>query len=211
MIDFPFIISKRKAVKVAAFSLANALDRVLLKHPNKLITITYAKNVAKHLKSMDLVSAHKEAKTKSKAEKNVQYFVVLESDEFIIKRFDEVKDKDDVYSIWRNGAKVDSPKEVNVDAPITTPVEVKLKSNKMETKTKEKKPAAKKMAKKVAPKKAAKKAEVKKVKNGETKIPRGNNMFLTEAEWKKVDAILTKEDVSFSAWSRNLVLSKIKG
>lgn len=41
-------------------------------------------------------------------------------------------------------------------------------------------------------------------------IARGNNMFLTEADWKKVDAILNKEETSFSAWSRSLVLAKIK-
>jgi len=41
-------------------------------------------------------------------------------------------------------------------------------------------------------------------------VPRGNNMYLTEAEWKKVDTLLAKEGVSFSAWSRGLVQAKIK-
>lgn len=44
----------------------------------------------------------------------------------------------------------------------------------------------------------------------ETKIPRGNNMFLTQAEWNKVDAILKKDGKTFSGWSRELVQSKIK-
>ena len=66
MIRFPFVIAKRRSVTIEASSLPNALDRILAKHPNKFIKTTYAKNVAKHLKTMDLINAHKIAKEKSK-------------------------------------------------------------------------------------------------------------------------------------------------
>lgn len=57
---------------------------------------------------------------------------------------------------------------------------------------------------------AAKKAN-KPTKNGkqESKLTRGNNMALTKEQWAKVDARLKKEDISFSAFSRNLVLKAI--
>jgi hypothetical protein len=74
---------------------------------------------------------------------------------------------------------------------------------KMSTK-KETKPAKK--AKKSAPAKKA--APVKKEAKVKT-LPRGNNMFLTEAQWKKVDAKLAKDEISFSAFSRGLVLKSI--
>lgn len=38
---------------------------------------------------------------------------------------------------------------------------------------------------------------------------RGNNMTLTKAQWAKVDARLKKDDLSFSAFSRGLVLKAI--
>lgn len=55
----------------------------------------------------------------------------------------------------------------------------------------------------------AKKSEKSKVEKGD-KTPRGNNMYLTAAEWSKVDALLAKKDMSFSAWSRGLVQAAIK-
>ena len=161
---FPFVISKRKSVVVSAPSLPNALDRILLRHPNKFIKTTYARNVAKHLKTMDLVSAHKEVKLISKKDKKVQYFVILEDSEFVVKKFDAVKPKDEVYSVWRGGVKIDEPKneQAEIVEEVIEPVETKNKSEKvnstkMETKTKKAKPA-KKAAKKVATKKVAKKS-----------------------------------------------------
>lgn len=58
----------------------------------------------------------------------------------------------------------------------------------------------------------AKKAKIKSNKSKapkEAKLTRGNNMSLTKEQWAKVDAKLKKEDVSFSAFSRNLVLKSI--
>jgi len=72
----------------------------------------------------------------------------------------------------------------------------------MKTKTKSTKAAPKKLAK------AAKSTTP--AKGGEVKLPRGNNMHLTAGEWAKVDALLAKKDVSFSAWSRGLVQAAIK-
>lgn len=191
---YPFVI-KNKSVTVEAKTYDNALNRVLYRNPNKFITTTFAKNVAKHQKTMDLINSQKEAKKLSRENKGVLFHVILENDEFLVKKFDEVKPKDDVYSTWRDGAKHEDLKE-----------EETITNNKMETKTKS---PVKKAPKKIAKKTPAKKV-VKKETNGEAKLPRGNNMFLTAAEWKKVDAILAKEETTFSAWSRSLVQSKIK-
>lgn len=82
-----------------------------------------------------------------------------------------------------------------------------------DSKTKNKKETKmEKVAVKKTSKKGAKKSipAKKTTSNGESKITRGNNMSLTSADWSKVDKILTRDSISFSAWSRNLVLAKIK-
>jgi hypothetical protein len=45
---------------------------------------------------------------------------------------------------------------------------------------------------------------------GDGETPRGCNMYLSAAEWKKVDVILEKEGVSFNAWAKSLIRAKIK-
>ncbi len=192
MIRYPFVISRRKAVVVEATSLPNAIDRVTTKHPNKWIKINYAKNVEKHLNPiphMDLISANNQVKVASKKQPKVQMYVILKEDEFEVTTDVDI-DKDDIYSVWRGGVKIDSPKDNKVETKNENTNQMKTKSS---------------TTKKVAAKKAA---PVKKEKKNT--VPRGNNMFLTPDEWKKVDAILAKEEITFSAWSRGLVQAKIK-
>lgn len=120
-----------------------------------------------------------------------------------------------VNSAYEKGKKVKLTEEEE-DGPVATtkvnaakakksPDAVRKESDKyIEPKTKQvmstkAKTPAKKTAKKAAPKE-----------KGPEKFARGNNMFLTAVEWKKVDTLLEKEGVSFSAWSRALVQAKIK-
>lgn len=97
-------------------------------------------------------------------------------------------------------------------APVKTPKEVNKKEMAV-VKTPAKKIAKKVPAKKVtAVKKSPGKVLTPKTEKKDVgeKLIRGNNMALTPAEWRKVDELLKKEDVSFSTFSRNLVLAKIK-
>lgn len=145
---------------------------------------------------MDLITATKQVKADSKKQKKNLFYIILVDDEFEVRTSEQVDiDKDDIYSTWRGGVKIDAPE--GKDQPQESESIKDENNTTMKTKTKER-PAVKKSA----PKKEA----TPKVKT----IPRGNNMFLTEAEWKKVDAILAKEELTFSAWSRGLVQAKIK-
>jgi len=204
-IRYPFVV-RNKSVVIPAYSLPNAIDRVLLKHPNKFVKTTYARNLNKHYKTMDLINANKQAKDQSKKTKGQLIYVILDGEEFIVKNYDDVSDKDDVYSIWRDGAKYEDTKEEKQN-------EVETKTNKtMETKEK------KSPAKKVAPKKAEKKAVAKKEKKtvakkekkvAEPKTKLGASSHFNAADMKKVEAILKKEDVSFNAWVNKLIFAKL--
>jgi hypothetical protein len=152
---FPFIVKNRHVI-VHAQGYRNALDRVLMKHPNKFIK-------TKHAKNMDLINAQKQAKENSKTNKGQLFYVILTEDEFEVKDFMQVKDTDDTYSIWRDGAKIDSPngkKEdpLKAEKKIVNEVNKQLTNKTMETK--EKSPAKKVAAKKEKP---AKKVAAKKV------------------------------------------------
>jgi hypothetical protein len=214
---YPFVVSRRKVVKVTADSYDNALNKVLMKNPVKIITTTFAQNLAgrkhlpttpeelkiEHLKykpiklilnTMDLISAKVEAANVSKKERKRIYIYIDGEGECLLTSI-QPKNKDLVQAVFVNGA------------------EIKLEDIEQQTistmSTKVKKAPVKKTAKKVT---AAKKSPAKKIlkpaKSTEEKIPRGNNMFLTQAEWNKVDKVRGEE--SFSAWCRGLVQAKIK-
>jgi hypothetical protein len=108
--------------------------------------------------------------------------------------------------------KLQSKAEEPTAAKVKKVVEKKSKKKMPVTKTKPaKKVAAKKVAKKEAPKKKVEAKILKPEGPKEEKLIRGNNMALTEAQWAKVDAAIKKDGAkSFSSWSRDLVLAKIK-
>lgn len=210
--DYPFVVGN-KVIKVTASGIKNAINRITSKHQNKFINITHAKN-------MDLISAKVEAAKLSRSEHKKKYIIVDDEGECFI---DNAPLKG-VLHCYNNGSEI----ALENDAPVTTtvprPNKKKLpaqseKAQKMINKKEGKESAAneidstktKNMATKPAKKAAAKKVKATASKEPKVKkIARGNNMFLTEEEWKKVDKLLEKEQVSFSAWSRNLVLAKIK-
>lgn len=236
---YPFVIDRKnsgKAKNVEANTYDNALNKVLAKHQGKRVTTTFAKRVddfnngrirgdpsplvspeqkiivkpiTKILNTMDLMSARVEAAAMSRREHKKIYINTDNEGECICSSIAS-KNPDNVQAAYVNGSEVKLGEEVaytEIEIEETKTSKPK-KSTKMETTVTKK--TAKKVAKKSAP---AKKVVAKKVvtpKSKEEKIPRGNNMFLTEAEWKKVDALLKKEETTFSAWSRGLVQSKIK-
>lgn len=89
---------------------------------------------------MDLITAQAKVKADSKAKKNILHYVVLVEDEFEV-RTDVDIDKDDIYSTWRGGVKIDSPKENK---------EVEETKSEKTMKTKVKKSAAKAKSAKAA-------------------------------------------------------------
>lgn len=181
MIRFPFIVNKRKAVVIEASSLSNAIDRVTTKHPNKWIRTKHARNVQKHINqqsNMDLINAQKEALKLSKLKKKELVYVILEEDEFRVTQDVDI-DKDDIYSTWRGGAKIDSPHENKL---IEEKENKESKTeNKMETKTK--KSAKKTAVKKVATKKIAKKA-IKKANGTARKFEPGKVLSISIADMR---------------------------
>jgi hypothetical protein len=138
-----------------AYSYVNAVDRVLALHPNKFVK-------TKPAWQMDLINAQALAKANSKKTKDTQYFVILNDDEFEVKDFKTVKPNDDVYSVWRNGIKIDSP-EGKSEQPEKSSDKVKT-NNKKETvmSTTKTKPAKKAKAKK-SPAKGTRKFEAGKI------------------------------------------------
>lgn len=216
---YPFVVSRRKVVKIDADNYANALNKVLMKNPVKIITTTFAQNLAgrknlpvtipalkaihnkyKPLKiiltTMDLISAKVEAASTSKKERK-RIFIYVDSEGECLLTSVMPKNKDLIQAVFINGS--ETKLENLEEQTITT----------METKTKKvAKPAAKRVAKKTVTKKSPAKKILKPAKSTEEKIARGNNMFLTQAEWNKVDKV--RGDESFSAWCRGLVQAKIK-
>jgi len=219
MIDYPFLV-KGKVKKVNASSYTNALDRILYKHRNIFIQ-------TKHARRMSLIEASEEAKKQSKLSKGKRIYVVTdktgEADFATI-----IKATDTPQCVFVNGKmdkltqeeKVGQVAEKNL---VSKPTVEATRGSMAKTFEKHAKAieenkslnkiintgmknAEKNKAKNVAAKAAAKTIKEAKVKT----VPRGNNMYLTEAEWKKVDTLLAKEGVSFSAWSRGLVQAKIK-
>ena len=121
------------------------------------------------------------------------------------------------------GSKQPKPKKEKApkkEAPVKTISQPKkeVMSKEKKAPAKKKVGAAKKVVKKTAVKKEAPSKKVEKAKgtgpawkqraNGE--IPRGSNLYLSPAEWKKVDAIVGKTGESYNAWLKSLVRSKLK-
>lgn len=145
---FPFIIKSRHII-IHGSGYKNALDRALTKFPNKYIK-------TKHAKNMDLINAQKQAKDNSKLNKGQMFYVILNEDEFEVKDFMQAKETDDVYSIWRDGAKVDSPNGTKNKTENENLNQMKTKKEKVAKKSAPStKPTA--PAKKLAPKKVVKK------------------------------------------------------
>jgi len=157
--------------------------------------------------NMDLITAKKEAVTRSKADKKKTLHINVKEDGEC-----EIEETPDATT----HASYKAGKELPVDEPPTdtkvetvkSEVAVKTSTKTPSGKTKnsnDMKTVAKKVEKKVvAPKKAPAKS------TPSDRVIRGNNMALSAAEWKKVDALLAKNQMTFSAWSRSLVLKQIK-
>lgn len=165
MARYPFIVARNKMVIVEADRVSNAIDRVLALHPNKFVSTKYARNVQKHLTNtyMDLISAQVEAAKLSKTKRKELVYIVLVEDEFKVTTEVDI-DKDDIYSTWRAGVKIEEPhadKQAEAKEAKASKQTKNETTEQMETKTKTAKKSAKKAAKKVA-----KKSAVKKVSNG---------------------------------------------
>jgi len=174
------------------------------------------KRYIKFLETMDLQSARKQAAADSKAQKKKLFINVDDEGECVLSSVAD-KNPDNVMAAFVNGSEValDEPKQeqaktTKVNAALSKALKKTLgkvatatveKVNKLSTNKSESTNEMKSTKKSVPAKKAAKK--VAKKASGEKTVPRGNNMFLTEAQWKKVDA--KRGDESFSAWSRGLV------
>jgi len=203
-IAFPFRVrasfksTSQKARVIKANSYRNALGLILMKYPGKVISL-------KHARNMDLISSQVEAATLSRQQKKTFYIFKDKEGECEVSK-DLPKNLDDLLAVYILGEESKSELEKLISEPPKVKLDVKqVKEKTMSTKTK--KTPAKKTAKKAVSKKTAPATKEKIVGD---KIARGNNMSLTAAEWKKVDAILAKEKISFSAWSRGLVQAKIK-
>lgn len=112
-----------------------------------------------------------------------------------------------VEEIKENVDRINKVKKVK-EKPVKSLPKKKVKKMPVTKTAKSKKVAA-------APKKSDSKkkiaAKVLTPKDSEPRITKGNNMALTEAQWKKVDAkIKSMGEKSFSSYSRNLVLKDIK-
>jgi hypothetical protein len=112
-----------------------------------------------------------------------------------------------VEEIKENVDRINKVKKVK-EKPVKSLPKKKVKKMPVTKTAKSKKVAA-------APKKSDSKkkvaAKVLTPKDSEPRITKGNNMALTEAQWKKVDAkIKAMGERSFSSYSRNLVLKDIK-
>lgn len=203
---FPFVV-KNKSVVVEAASLSNALDRVLSTHPNKFVRTKYARNVATFLNSnthMDLINAQVEAAKLSKTKRKELVYIVLEGDEFKVTQDVDI-DKDDIYSVWRAGVKIESPSEDKA----AEKAEAKTKNENNKTMSTETKKSAKKVAAKKAGKPAKKAAEKKEPKKAVATNKRGASFFFSDAQLKQVEAIMKKEELKFNAWVNKLVFAKI--
>lgn len=145
---------------------------------------------------MDLVSALAEVKKISKLNKGVVHYIILNEDEYEVKDYKTVGEKDDIYSSWRDGKKL---QDYALDKQIEEQEQIKTE-NKMETKVKSttKKTTAPKKA--AQPRKAAT-SDMKKV---------GASFFFDKEQWKKVEAIMKKEELTFNGWANQLVFSKLK-
>lgn len=157
---------------------------------------------------MDLITAKVEAAAKSKDGKKIFILVDAEGECSLSNTYSK-----EAIAAYKNGNEValeagDASTSEGAGQTAPPPAGKKVKSV---TTKKPKTMATPAVSKKVAKKAPAKKVVAKKAATpNPDRIVRGNNMFLSKGEWAKVDAILKKEDKSFSEWSRGLVLAKIK-
>lgn len=169
-------------------------------------TLTFKEIYVPKQNSMNLLQAKKEAAAKSAKTKKSVYITLMKGGNGECAITDTFSNE--VMFKFENGletpVKEDDPKINAVTTNTEKPKLVILDKPKEKVKPTKNKLNRKKMAS------TASKKPVPAKRSTEVKIPRGNNMFLSASEWKKVDVILAKEKISFSAWSRNLVLAKIK-
>lgn len=192
MSRYPFVINKSKAVVIEAASLESALDRVLAKNPSKWVKTTHARNIQTYLNNMDLINAQKEAKATSKSKKNELVYIVLVDDEFEVRTGDKVDiDKDDIYSTWRNGIKIDAPEGKKQEPTELPPLqkgkkqEVKI-INETKTTNEMKKVSKKSAVKKVSTKKAAAPKKAKKAASkGSREFEPGKVVSISIADMRK--------------------------
>lgn len=214
---FPFVVNRRKAVVIEAPTVTNAIDRITSKYQDVWIKTKFAKNVSKHLNKMDLVSAQQKVKADSKAKKKILHYIVLVDDEFEVKTDVDI-DKDDIYSTWRGGVKIDAPegkvepeetkstKQAAKSAKQAEVSEAEQSENKNTMKTKARKPV-----KKAAVKKVAKKSNGEKVRALDAPIKGGATLLILQALKKK---ICTKQELAKVGKTKetniNWYLNKIK-
>jgi len=226
MNSYPFLIrgpTSVRRVHAQGRNFFNALEKVLAIFPAKFVNFKYARNMDMNTTKQLVVKLSKKNKGVEHTiwlnEKEGEFYITYLKDKFTMLVEEETDpvgieigsartNKWTFESAYINGEVVPpshAPKVENVKGEKISAKGPKSKIVKTVTMA-----AAENANMKTSKKngKAAAKKPVTKVK-GEKTIPRGNNMFLTEADWKKVDAILVKEDVSFSAWSRGLVQKRI--
>lgn len=155
---------------------------------------------------MDLMNARKKALEQSKSGGPLHVNVNNETGECTI----ESKANETTFASFNHGKEIaivfktkNKPVKVSTGSKETAIFENNLTNKQM------KKSAEKTPAKKVATSKPAK-AEKKEKKVGTAdKKKVGSSSFFDAAQWKKVEAILKKEDLSFNAWANKLIFAKI--
>lgn len=149
---------------------------------------------------LTLPDAIEKAKTESRTNKGTVLFINVDEDGWC--RIDKLAEPGMTSHAFKNGVEVPVPNgyaiDKNAKAKATKNKPAKVEADDSATTNKV-------MTTKTKSKKVVKKAKAAKV-EGTT---RGNNMKLTTAQWGKVDARLKKDDVSFSSFSRGLVLKAI--
>lgn len=216
--DYPFVIGN-KVVKISAYSIKNAINRVTSRHQNKFINITHAKN-------MDLISAKVEAAKLSRSEHRKIYIIVDEGDGECSLNHAPLKG---VYACYNNGSEI----ALENDAPVATNEPRANKSAKPKSKNlpaqsgKAQQVIAKKEGKESAPlsdstknktmatpkKKAAKKVAAKKVaapkkEKGPKEIHFGENpdFGFDKAEWTRIGKFAQKEQLAIRPLLRKHLL-----
>lgn len=213
---------RKKTLRITANNDEHAWGKALALYPAKYLQLKL-----KYI--MDLITAKVEAAALSIKKGKRTYINLNEEDEECEVSLSPDSKKENILAVFAAGNEIKDVEEVlmvlqkdSIEPahPSTKPKSEKLKVQKNNTKPKQEKPVKtvkqdkimSTKTKKTKVKEAKKSASVKKIAKEPKgdKIARGNNMFLTPTEWKKVDSLLNKEGLTFSAWSRSLVQAKIK-
>lgn len=222
MDSYPFVIGN-KVVKIAATGIRNAINRVTTKHPNKFINITHAKN-------MDLISAKVEAAKHSRTEKKKIYIIVDDDGECELNH----APLKGVYACYSNGSEIALENDAEVATITPRPNKSKKRlseiimedAEKIESKQKKKLPAQSEKALKLISKqntketvmattkpanKAAKKVAAKKEsKVKDTRVGKATTLLLSAEQWKRVDALITKDGGSIREMVAEALITKFK-